>query len=419
MKAIIFFASLLARAATKPAESFVSYYGHKVFRVPVMDDGTHIQSLVDRLNLNVWQPPSKKGAFADVQVSPSQLEVFGKAMHGRSFEILHEDLGESIAREGAAVHTYTVGSANASWFTSYHPYNDHLQWMEDIASQYSSNAKIVTSGATGDGGNITGLHIFGRNGGGKKPAVVFHGTVHAREWIVAMTLEFIIHELVAKYSSDAAVRAVVDKYDFYVFPIVNVDGFKYTQTTDRMWRKNRSRNQGSSCLGTDVNRNWPYKWNGPGSSKNPCSETYRGAVAGNSPEVKSYMAFLDKVKKSQGLKLYIDWHSYSQLFMTPYGHSCSARAPNHTGLQALAKGASEAMRRVHGTSFAYGPVCDTIYQVAGASIDWVQDVLNADNVFTIELRDRGRYGFVLPPHQIIPSGEESFAGAMHLFQNMG
>ena len=30
--------------------------------------------------------------------------------------------------------------------------------------------------------------------------------------------------------------------------------------------------------------------------------------------------------------------------------------------------------------------------------------------FTTELRDTGRYGFVLPPDQIIPSGEEMWAG---------
>lgn len=76
------------------------------------------------------------------------------------------------------------------------------------------------------------------------------------------------------------------------------------------------------------------------------------------------------------------------------------------------------MKAVHGTSFKYGPVCNTIYQVAGGSVDWVQDVLKADNVFTIELRDTGRYGFVLPPQQIVPSGQESFAGSMYLFQNM-
>lgn len=80
----------------------------------------------------------------------------------------------------------TAGSANDTYFQSFHSYNDHLQWMRDMAAQYSSNVKVVTSGTTGEGNTITGLHIFGSSGGGAKPAVVFHGTVHAREWIVAM-----------------------------------------------------------------------------------------------------------------------------------------------------------------------------------------------------------------------------------------
>lgn len=100
MKVVALFASLLATVAALPAEGSVSYDGHKVFRVPVVDDGTQIKSLVDRLKLNIWQPPSKKGAFADVQVAPSQLAAFEKAMRGRTFEIMHADLGKSIADEG-------------------------------------------------------------------------------------------------------------------------------------------------------------------------------------------------------------------------------------------------------------------------------------------------------------------------------
>ncbi|KAK2616658.1 hypothetical protein QQS21_000481 [Conoideocrella luteorostrata] len=417
MKAVAALSSLLAAAAAVSAETPVSYDGHKVFRIPVLDDGSHIQKLVDQLHLEVWQPPSKKGAFADIQVAPDQLIAFEKAMEGRRLEVMHENLGDSIAEE-STFQTYAEGSANSTWFNSYHAYNDHLKWMQDMASKYSSNVKVITSGNSGAGSPITGLHIFGSGGAGKKPAVVFHGTVHAREWIVAMTVEYMANELITKYNTDSAIKAVVDKYDFYMLPIVNVDGFKYSQTSSRMWRKNRGTNQGSNCVGTDVNRNWPYQWNGRGSSTNPCDETYRGSSAGSSTEIKSLSGFLQKVKSQQGVKLYIDWHSYSQLFMTPYGYSCSARAPNDSALQSLARGAVNAIRNVHGTSFKYGPICSTIYQTAGSSVDWVNDVLKGDNVFTVELRDTGRYGFVLPPDQIVPSGEESFAGAMYLFQNM-
>lgn len=82
------------------------------------------------------------------------------------------------------------------------------------------------------------------------------------------------------------------------------------------------------------------------------------------------------------------------------------------------RGAVNAIQSVHGTSFNYGPICSTIYQVAGSSVDYVNDVTKADYTFTVELRDTGRYGFVLPPNQILPSGEESYAGVRYLLQNM-
>lgn len=83
-----------------------------------------------------------------------------------------------------------------------------------------------------------------------------------------------------------------------------------------MWRKNRQSSGGSSCVGHDINRNWPFQWGGPGASSNPCAEDYCGESAGDAPETQSLSSFLKKVKGSQGLKLYINYHSYSQLFMT-------------------------------------------------------------------------------------------------------
>ena len=39
-------------------------------------------------------------------------------------------------------------------------------------------------------------------------------------------------------------------------PILNPDGYEYSWTDDRMWRKTRMPNPGSPCVGTDPNRNW-------------------------------------------------------------------------------------------------------------------------------------------------------------------
>lgn len=110
-------------------------------------------------------------------------------------------------------------------------------------------------------------------------------------------------------------------------------------------------------------------------------------------------------------------YTYHGMFVA-YGYSCTAVAPNNSELQSLAKGAVAAIRAVHGTSFQYGPICSTIYQATGSSVDYVSDVIKADYTFTSELRDTGRYGFVLPADQILPSGEEAYAGFKYLLQNM-
>lgn len=61
-------------------------------------------------------------------------------------------------------------------------------------------------------------------------------------------------------SKDATVAGFKDTYDFYIFPIVNPDGFAFTQKSDRLWRKNRQTTPSASCVGRDINRNWPSHW---------------------------------------------------------------------------------------------------------------------------------------------------------------
>lgn len=149
--------------------------------------------------------------------------------------------------------------------------------------------------------------------------------------------EYQAWQLLTKYNTDAAVKALVDSFDFHIIPIVNPDGacisralqyitsgrnayenigFVYTQTTDRLWRKNRQRVSGNSCIGRDINRNWPYKWEVTGgASTNPCSETYKGQAGGDAPENVGLVAHANSLRDSQGIRLFIDFHSYGQYIL--------------------------------------------------------------------------------------------------------
>ena len=55
---------------------------------------------------------------------------------------------------------------------------------------------------------------------------------------------------------------------------------------------------------------------------------------------------------------------------------------------------------------------------AGASDDWYKGVLGSRFAYTVELRDTGRHGFVLPADQIIPSGEELWAAFKVMLDKM-
>lgn len=116
--------------------------------------------------------------------------------------------------------------------------------------------------------------------------------------------EYFAYSFLSGFSSDTGVRTLLNKYDYYIFPVVNPDGmllplrlsiktfpflggltgcdgtgFVYTQTNDRLWRKNRQSTSGSSCLGHDINRNWNYQWATPGgASTDPCAQDFKGKL---------------------------------------------------------------------------------------------------------------------------------------------
>ncbi|KAH8904959.1 zinc carboxypeptidase [Coniochaeta sp. PMI_546] len=408
----------LASAAAVAKPEKVSYDGYKVFRVAVGTQVAKINDVVSSLGLTTWKGAPRAGAFADIVVPPTKIDAFADKIAGLTAVTMHEDLGASIAEE-SNFHTYAAGSANSTWFNSYHAYADHVQFLKDLVALSPSNSETVTAGNSLNGNAITGIHFWGSSGKGVKPAIVFHGTVHAREWISTMVVEYLAYNLLTNYATSSEIKGFIDKYDFYIFPVVNPDGFLYTQSSNRLWRKNRQSTSGSTCIGHDINRNWPYQWSvSGGASTDPCAEDFKGKAQGDAPETQVLSAWLQKTKSAQGLKLFIDYHSYSQLFMTPYGYSCTAVTANNNELQALAKGAVAAIKAVHGTSFDYGPICSTIYKATGSSVDYVNDVVKSDYTFTSELRDTGNYGFVLPANQILPSGEEAYAGVRYLLLNM-
>jgi len=421
--------ALAEAAATPAAERKVSYDGYKVVRLAVGDQAARLNGIVADLGLSTWKGAAKPGGLADVVVPPDRVGEFEALTADLDATTMHDDLGASMADEGVfrnyaglsppsapapqAADLPAAGSANLSWWDSYHPYADHLQWLGDLQAAYPDNSRLVVSGTSLEGRDITGIHIYGDDGGGEKKAVVFHGTVHAREWISTMVTEYLAYQLLS------GSHGFADRYDFYIFPVVNPDGFVFTQTTDRLWRKNRQTNSGTSCVGRDINRNYPFQWNSTGgSSREPCAQDYRGVQQADAPETEVLTRHLRRVSDRQGLKLFVDFHSYGQYFMAPYGYNCERKLRNAKDILNLGAGAVKAMNAAFGSNFQAGSICNMLYMSTGCSVDFAFDVARAEYSYTLELRDQGSSGFVLPPAQILPSGQETWAGIKYAISHM-
>ena len=76
---------------------------------------------------------------------------------------------------------------------------------------------------------------------------------------------------------------------------MNPDGYEYSRSTDRMWRKNRRKNENSKCDGVDLNRNFD-KGYGDYSSDDPCQEDYRGPEAFSEPEARALRDYVLKLQ---------------------------------------------------------------------------------------------------------------------------
>ena len=158
--------------------------------------------------------------------------------------------------------------------------------------------------------------------------------------------------------------------------------------------------------------------NPAGSSPDPCEEDYRGQSPGDQIEMQTGMAgFAHTLGEMHGIKLFIDFHSYGQLILSPYGYSCDVYPMNDNGYQELMNATAAALEDVHGTTYAYGPTCQTIYPTNGDSMDYISAVVGGEWAIGFELRG-GQFGFVLPPAQILPNCEEIWAGMRVMLAKM-
>ncbi|GAA2284454.1 M14 family metallopeptidase [Actinomadura luteofluorescens] len=244
----------------------------------------------------------------------------------------------AIRRLGFAVRPAPVQTANPSAApstaaTSYHTFAEMRQEVDSVVAAHPAIARQFVVGKSYQGRDIVGVKISDNVATDEnEPEVMIIANIHARERLTAEQALDYIGQLTTGYGSNSRITNLVNSREIYVMPMTNPDGQVYDMTSDtqpgRMWRKNRQPNPTST--GTDLNRNFAYKWGCcGGSSGNGSSETYRGTGPESATETKVLADFVRSrvVGGKQQLGMFLDIHSDAELVLWPFGYTYSNTVP--------------------------------------------------------------------------------------------
>ncbi|MFM9593513.1 M14 family metallopeptidase [Streptomyces scabiei] len=257
-------------------------------------------------------------------------------------------------------------------------YHNYAEMTNEINSVVAANSSIASQrviGTTYQGRNIVAIKISDNVGTDEaEPEVLFTHHQHAREHLTVEMALYLLNELTSDYGTDSRVTSMVNNREIWIIPDVNPDGGEYDVATGsyRSWRKNRQPNSGSSAVGTDLNRNWNYRWGCcGGSSGSTSSDTYRGPAAESAPEVKVVANFVRGrvVGGVQQIRTAIDFHTYSELVLWPFGYTTADTA---TGMTADDRNAFATVGRKMAASNGYTPEQSSdLYITDGSIDDWL------------------------------------------------
>jgi murein tripeptide amidase MpaA len=206
--------------------------------------------------------------------------------------------------------------------------------LVQTAAAHPGLAKLVTIGKTVRGVPIQAVKVTrGARAlpDGRRPAVLYAGAQHAREWITPEMNRRLMHYVIDGYGTDPALTRLLNTTELWFLPVANPDGYDFTFTEgNRLWRKNLRDNNGDGTItagdGVDLNRNYAEKWgwDNEGSSEDSASETYRGPRPNSEPETKA----LDSLFKRIHFKFFVNYHSAAQLLLYGIGWQVNTPSPD-------------------------------------------------------------------------------------------
>jgi hypothetical protein len=337
-------------------------------------DGTTLEELVDSGYDVTPTDESLKGVKVFLVLSAGERKALNRKGISTTFV--------SAGQEQESSEFTTASESIYGWevFRSYDEPGGIEDQLRAIGNNpaYADFVKLYDLGDTIQGRDILAIRMTQGAGSlalGARPAVLYQGTTHAREWIsTEVTMRLLEWFLSERSGGDPEVTSMLNTRELWFVPVVNPDGYEYTFTTERLWRKNLRDNNGDGQItngdGVDLNRNYPEHWNydEEGSSSQFSSETYRGTAAGSEPETQGSM---NLIRNMGDFRFAISYHSFGNLLLYTQGWQTltpSADDPIYLALTGI-----DSNPAVEGFNPGVGA---DLYTTNGEFTDWAHGVEN-------------------------------------------
>ncbi len=385
-----------------------------IYRVTVEDDA-QIQTLIDE-GYDLLE--IREGDDLFVVAGPDEVT----ALRADGYAVT---LDQALPFLGGSGDDFSI----EEYFGGYRSWDEHVDHLRAVAASNPGLAQVVDYGDSwrkvngrAGGNDLLAICLTNRQPGdcdlrpdAAKPRAVIMAAIHARELVPAEVAYRLIDDLVAGYGTDAEITAILDTTEVWIIPVANPDGREIVElggNAPYLQRKNANDTIGncrrppsaSNQHGVDLNRNADYGWGGPGTSTNPCAQTYRGTAGASEPEQQALEALFADLWPSRptapGVPVpdsttgtFITIHSYSDLILLPPGSG--PLTPDDADLRALAFRMSDTNR------YRVGTPPELLYSVSGSTDDWVYGRLGVAS-FTYEIGPSGgSCGGFTPPYRCV------------------
>jgi carboxypeptidase T len=252
---------------------------------------------------------------------------------GRDYVLVEATAGEAKAlkRLGLKLADFRMPADSRKVFpaadSAYHDYAEMVAELQQAAFDHPAILSLSSLGLAYEGRTLWVVKISDNVGTDEdEPEVLFTHHQHAREHLTVEMGLYTLRMLTDEYGVDPQITSLVDNREIWLVFDANPDGGEFDIATGSYvsWRKNRQPNAGTTAVGTDLNRNWGYRWGCcGGSSGDPGSTTYRGPAAFSATETQVLRDFVDSrvIGGTQQITSHIDFHTYGELVMWPYGYT--------------------------------------------------------------------------------------------------